>query len=84
MEEILKLYTDDYDQNYQLICFDETSKQLRSEIIKSIPAKLGKPERIDYEYKTEGVCNLFIFFEPFRGWRQIEVTNQRTSFMILK
>ena len=45
MEEVLQLYTQKYDPDYPLVCFDETSKQLISEIIKPIPAEPGQPER---------------------------------------
>ena len=79
MEEVLQLYTSNYDPDYPLVCFDETSKQLISEIIKPIPAEPGQPERFDCEYSREGVCNLFMFFEPFTGWRHVEVTDQRRS-----
>ncbi len=38
----------------------------------------GQPARIDYEYQRNGVANLFMFFEPFRGQRHVKVTNTRT------
>lgn len=41
--------------------------------------KPGRPRREDYEYKREGRCNLFLFFQPLTGWRHVEVTGQRTS-----
>jgi len=31
------------------------------------------------EYERNGTSNLFIFFEPLRGWRRIDVTAQRTA-----
>jgi len=79
MEEILELYTLPYNQSYPLVCFDESSKQLVSEIRKPLTAEPGKPERFDYEYKREGVSNLFMFFEPLQAWRHVAVTDQRTS-----
>ena len=36
-------------------------------------------ERYDYEYKRNGVVNLFGLVEPLAGWRQMEVTNTRTK-----
>ena len=79
MEEVLELYRETYDPDYPLVCFDESSKQLISEMRKPIPRTHGKPERFDYEYQREGVCNLFMFFEPLTGWRHLEVTNRRTQ-----
>ena len=38
----------------------------------------GRPQRYDYEYERHGTCNLFMFFEPLRGWRHVEVTERRT------
>ena len=38
MEEVLDLYTLEYDPDYPLVCFDEISKQLISEITTPIEA----------------------------------------------
>ena len=32
---------------------------------------------MDHEYERKGACNLFMFFEPLRGWRRVWVTGQR-------
>jgi hypothetical protein len=79
MEEVLQIYTTPYDPDYPLVCFDESSKQLISETRIPLPPEPGKTERFDYEYKREGVCNLFMFFEPLAGWRHVEVTDRRTQ-----
>lgn len=55
------------------------SKQLVSEVIQPIPAKMGQPEIYDYEYERNGVANLFVLFEPLRGWREIKITERRTK-----
>lgn len=44
-----------------------------------IPAQAGQLERYDYEYKRNGVANLFAFFEPLVGERFMEVTQRRTK-----
>ena len=44
-----------------------------------IPAEPGQVERYDTEYERNGVSNLFLFFEPLRGWRHLNVTDQRTA-----
>jgi hypothetical protein len=38
----------------------------------------GKPAREDYEYIREGTANLFLWFEPLTGRRQVKVTERRT------
>jgi transposase len=79
MEDVLDVYTRPYDPNYPQVCFDESSKQLIAEKIEPLPMEPGEPERYDYQYERNGVCNLFMFFEPLAAWRHIEVTNQRTA-----
>jgi transposase len=79
MEAVLELYSDPYDPQEPVVCFDERPVQLVSETRVPLPPELGKPQRYDYEYKREGTCNLFAFFQPLQGWRQIKVTQQRTS-----
>ncbi len=78
MEEVLDLYEEPYDPKRPKVCFDETSKQLVAETQVSLPAKPGRPERYDYEYRRNGTRNLFMFFEPQQGWRHVAVTERRT------
>ena len=78
MEDVLELYQQPYDAKQPLVCMDETTKQLLSEVNEPLPARPGLPERFDYEYKREGVANLFMFFEPFQGRRHVKVTDHRT------
>jgi hypothetical protein len=56
---------------------DESSKQLIAEVRRPQAGRPGRVQRIDYEYERRGVCNLFLFFEPLRGWRHVWVTEQR-------
>ncbi len=79
MEDILQVYQRPYDPLYPLVCFDESPKKLLAEIKTALPIKPGEVARYDYEYKREGVCNLFLFFEPLRAWRHLTVTDQRTK-----
>jgi len=78
MEDVLDLYAEDYDAKRPTVSFDETSKQLIAETRMTLPARPGEVERFDYEYERNGVCNLFMFCEPKRGWRHVAVTAQRT------
>ena len=79
MEDILSVYKRDFNPAQPLICMDETSKQLVKETRRAIRAKAGRPTRYDYEYDRNGVCNLFMFFEPLGGKRHVSVTDRRTK-----
>lgn len=79
MEDLLDLYEEPYDPALPVVTFDELPYQLTDEVRLPLPAKSGQPERYDYEYRRCGTCNLFLHFEPLRGWRHVEVTDQRTA-----
>ncbi len=78
MEDVLDLYAAPFDEKLPVVNFDETSKQLIAETRQPLSARPGAVERFDYEYERNGVCNLFMFCEPKRGWRHVAVTAQRT------
>jgi DDE superfamily endonuclease len=79
MEDVLDLYAQPYDGRYPVVCFDESPYQLVGEVRHPQAPQPGKPQRYDYQYQRNGTCNLFMFFEPRNGWRQVEVTNRRTK-----
>ena len=78
MEDVLDLYHLPYDPNFPYVCFDESNKQLVTEKRTPVEATPGQVERHDYEYKRNGVRNLFLFFSPLVSWRHVKVTEQRT------
>jgi hypothetical protein len=78
MEDVLDIYHLAYDPNYPVVCFDESSKQLVAETRTSVPLASGQPKRYDYEYRRNGVRNLFLFFSPLVSWRHVKVTALRT------
>ena len=78
MEDVLDLYAEPPDPKRPLVCFDETPVQLIGEVRQPIPPEPGKRERYDYEYRRNGTVNLFVTFDPHRGWRNVEVTDRRT------
>lgn len=78
MEDVLEVYKLPYDPKRPQVCMDETSKQLLADTRQPVPANPGSLERFDYEYKREGVANLFMLFEPLMGKRHVKVTEQRT------
>ena len=79
MENVLALYAEDFDQASPVVCFDETSKQLVRELRTAVSAKSGQVEQFDYEYKRNGVANLFMMCEPKSGWRHVELTDRHTK-----
>ena len=79
MEDVPDVYHRPYDERRPLVCLDEASKQLVGEVAEPIPAKPGRPERVDYEYVRNGTANLFMISEPLAGWRHVEVTDRRTA-----
>ncbi len=79
MEDVLEVYARPYASRFPVICMDEASKQLVGEVRDPLPIRRGDPLRIDSEYVRLGTCNLFMFCEPLRGWRQVRVTERRTK-----
>ena len=78
MMNLLKLYEQEYDPEYPVICFDEKSKQLLSSKRQFIQAKPGKTKRVDYEYKRHGTVNIFVATEPKGKFRTVKATKRRT------
>jgi hypothetical protein len=79
MEDVLDLYAEPYDPRRPYVCFDECPYQLVSEVRPPLPTRPGAAEKVDYEYKREGTCNLFLFVQPQIGWRHVDVTDRRTA-----
>jgi len=79
MEVVMDVYKRAYDHKKPLVCFDERPKQLISELRKPMPAKPGRAARYDYEYRRNGVANIFMMFEPLVGQRHLKVTDRRTK-----
>ena len=79
MEDILDVYKRSADPKHPLVCFDESPEQLVSETRQALPMQPGQAEKFDYEYRREGVANLFMFFAPLQNWRCVKVTERRTK-----
>jgi hypothetical protein len=77
MEDVLEIYKLRYDARRPVICMDEMPKQLLAEKNEPLPCQAGTPARQDYEYKRNGVADLFMIFEPLAGKRFVEVTQKR-------
>jgi transposase len=77
MEDLLDLYAEPYDPHAPVVCLDERPVQLLSDVADSLPTQPGYKRRYDYEYHREGSCNVFMVFQPLRGWRHVKVTPTR-------
>jgi hypothetical protein len=79
MEDVLEVYRRGYDPSRPVVCLDEGGKQLIGELRPALPVRPERPRREDYEYQRNGTANLFLLFEPLRGWRHVEVTERKTN-----
>jgi hypothetical protein len=79
MEDVLEVYARPYDPKRPVVCLDEKSKELHSQVREPLPLAPGKERRQDSEYVRNGVANLFLWVEPLAGRRGVRVTQQRTA-----
>lgn len=79
MLDVLDTYALPYNENEPVICLDEKNHQLISDTRQPLAMKPGKYQRVDYEYKREGVRNEFVIIEPLAGKRHIRTTKKRTG-----
>jgi hypothetical protein len=79
MEDVLDLYAAPYDPRRPVVTFDERPYPLRDDVQAPQPPRPGQKTRIDYAYKRKGTCNVFMVFQPLRGWREVTVTSRRTK-----
>ena len=79
MEDVLEVYTRPYNPRRPLVCMDEMPEQLLGDTRAPLPAIPGVAQRMDYEYVRAGVANCFLFCEPLRARRWVQVTAQRTK-----
>jgi hypothetical protein len=76
---LVDLYAGAPDPARPLVWFDKTPVQLIGEVHQQVPAQPGQHERYDYEYRRNGTVNLFVTFDPYRGWRNVKVTDRRAA-----
>ena len=78
MEDVLAVYERPYDEQYPVVCMDEKPYQLLDETRQPIPMKRGEIRHEDSAYVRHGTCSIFIFTEPLRGFRRVDVSERRT------
>lgn len=79
MEQVLDVYQRSSDPRRPVVCMDESSKQLLSDVRAPLPMQPGHSRKDDSHYQRQGVWNLFLAFEPARGKRDVIVTARRTK-----
>jgi hypothetical protein len=78
MEDVIAIYELEYDQDYPVVCMDETCKQLIRDVNEPMACAPGRPARIDHEYARNGVAEVFLEVEPLTGKRHVESGEHRT------
>ena len=78
MEQVLEVYKRPYNEDFPVVCMDESPEQL-TETVREEPIDIGKDKRVDYEYIRHGVVNIFMANEPLKGKRLVEVTDFKTK-----
>ena len=78
MEDVLDIYKRPYNEDYPVVCMDESSKQHQAGKKENLPAKPGKTERFDTGYERNGTSNMLLSFEPLKGKRYVDVSERRT------
>jgi hypothetical protein len=76
MEPVLETYAAGAAGACEVICLDESAKELQDHVRPPIP---GDPTLEDPEYRRNGQVSLFLAYAPFAGWHTIAVTETRTS-----
>jgi len=79
MEQVLDVYQQPYDPQHPVICMDESSTQVLSDVRAPLPLQPGHVRKEDSHYHRQGVWNLFVAFEPAAGKRDVTVTERRTK-----
>lgn len=78
MEEVLDVYERPYDVEHPVVCLDESPKQLISQTHKGFVDSKGV-QYFDYEYKREGVADVFMVVEPLGAKRKVFVMDNHNS-----
>jgi hypothetical protein len=72
MEAVLDVYERPSDERHPVVALDESPLQLISETRTGFVDSQGVRYE-DYEYRREGVVDLYLLCEPLAGWRKVLV-----------
>jgi hypothetical protein len=78
MEEVLDVYEQPYEKSHPVVCLDESPHQLISETRVGFVDSKGI-EHVDYEYRREGVVDIYMICEPKAGKRYVKVRDSHDS-----
>lgn len=78
MEDVLRVYERPFDPGRPLICMDEASKELHTDVRAPEPMTAGHPRREDAEYGRHGTASIFLDSEPLTGWCHVQARERRT------
>lgn len=78
MEAVLDVYERAYDAEYPVVNLDESPKQLISQVRKTFTDSKGATYQ-DYEYKREGVVDMYMIVEALGGKREVLVKEDHKS-----
>jgi hypothetical protein len=79
MEDVLDLYERAYDAACPVVCMDEQPVQLIAETRLPLAARPGWKAKYDYEYRRVGTAVNFMFTEPLKHWRKVNVRRTKTK-----
>jgi len=77
MEDVLRVYQQDPEEQVVRLCMDERPCQLLDEVVQPLAMKEGKTKRVDSEYQRKGTCSLFLAYDLERGQRFAQVREHR-------
>lgn len=80
MEDVLEVYSREYNPKQPVICMDEKPFQLLDNFLEPIwMSKENHIMKYDSEYVRKGSCSIFMFTEPLGGWREAHALPRRTA-----
>lgn len=78
MEDVLEVYARSYNADNPVVCYDESPKQLVSEIRKSYMDDKGVKYE-DCEYQREGAAEIVMIVEPLGQRREVFIEDNHTG-----
>lgn len=78
MESVLGVYERPYDPTHPVVNLDESPKQLIGTTRPDFVNQQGVTHQ-DYEYKRNGVADIYMLTEPKAGWREVLIKDNHKS-----